>query len=200
MSPADATDRAVAGVRRGQFGLAELAIAGLGLATVAFIVLDEDTEATMFGLAFAGFVAGRLVGISRRALGLFALALGAFIGIVLIAGIGRSPATGTAGHLLVSVFLALALARPVWERLPPETVASWRGALVLVAVVLALGVVWEVAEQIADRLFGTAIGRGFDNTARDLAADMVGALVGALLAVRFVRPSLEQRPPTDSGA
>ena len=198
MSPADAMDRVVAGVRRGGFGLAELAIAGLGLATVAFIVLDEDTEATMFGLAFAGFVAGRLVGISRRVLGLFALALGAFIGIVLIAGIGRSPATGTAGHLLVSVFLALALARPVWERLTPELVGSWRGPLVLIAVVLALGVVWEVAEQIADRLFGTAITSGFGATVRDLAADTTGALVGTLLAVRFVRPDLEGSPPPPS--
>lgn len=167
------------------FGGVEAAIAALGIAATAFLMLREDTEASLFGLAFLGLIAGRALGVPRRSLFLVAITISAVIPAVLLGGSGNSAVASTIAHLLVSGMLAWALSEPVWSRLlPPKRASATRALLTLVVAVLALGVCWEVAELVADAATGAGLSLGLADIAGDLAADAVGALAGSVAALR----------------
>jgi hypothetical protein len=174
--------RSILGSQR--FGRAEAAIAGFALAAGAFIVLGEDTEASMFGLGFVGLVAVRALGVPRRSLFALAVLFAALISAGLLGLLGGGSFGSTCVHVVVSGLLAWALAEPVWSRMEPRARPGRRVAA-LVAVVLVLGVGWEIGERAADSLLGTALSVGFDETLVDLLADALGALGGSLAAARY---------------
>lgn len=174
---------------RGWFGRAEAAIAGMAVAGAFFWVIGEDTEASLFGLAFLGLVAGRALGIPRNSLFVLALTIAVLIAVVLLGGLGHSRFTSTFAHFVVSAMFAWGLSQPVWARLSGEARPGGRRAvLILAAAVLVLGGVWEVGEQLADDLLGTGLSLGLTDVVLDLAADGLGGLGGAVVAARFSPP------------
>ena len=161
--------------------VADALIAALGLVAVALFVLDEDTEATMFGLAAVGLLVGRRLGIADGPLLALTVTTG-FLVTVVLAGVLPSKAASTVAHAVIGAFLAWGLAEPIWARLGMYEGVGRRVAAV-VAVVLVLAAGWEVGEQLIDRLIGTAIELSFLATAFDLFVGAAGAAIGALAAV-----------------
>jgi len=66
--------------------------------------------------------------------------------------------------------------------------------LVLTALTVALGVLWEIAEWWGHHAVSEEIGVGYDDTLGDLTADLVGALAGSALVVRAAAPAPAAAP------
>ncbi|MGH2952426.1 MAG: hypothetical protein ACRDK9_00190 [Solirubrobacterales bacterium] len=173
-------------VGREPLGWPDAGIAGLGVASVIFVLIGEDTETTLFGLAFLGMVAVRILGMPGRALVVLAATTAAVVSVSLLGGFAHTGFGSTVAHLVISGMFAWGLSVPVWSRLEPGVAPGSRRAVVrLVAVVVLLGVCWEIGEYVGDRLLGTGLSVRFADIVLDLVADGVGALIGALAARRF---------------
>lgn len=168
---------------RGRVGGAEAATAGLALVASGFFILGEDTEAAMFGLAFGGLLVARALGVPRSTLLPLAVVIAALVAAVLLT---HGPVASILAHVVLGGVLAWVLAGPVFSRLPAgRRPGAWQAMAALVAIVLALGVAWEVGEVILDDLIGTALTVGLGDTLADLGADALGGLAGALVAARY---------------
>ena len=149
------------------------ALGGLALLTLAFVVERNGAAVIMCGLCFAGLLTARAVGFSRRAL--VPLALGLVVILLLV----WSPSplspweTSTLAHLgggalmgwVLAEFLRARLGWPLW-------------ALVALAGVCTLTVVWELGEYLGDRTFETALVPSRLDSAFDIFFGSLGGAIG----------------------
>ncbi len=84
-------------------------------------------------------------------------------------------------HLVTAFFLGVLVGARAHRTVFRGTRARLvRRVAVIVTVVLALGLLWELGEWLVDRWRGTTMSKGTKDTAVDLLADLAGALAGAL--------------------
>ena len=139
----------------------------------------------LFGLAGAGLVAMALLPVSRSAVAWLALVVCVVLWLALLGLLGGIRSTSTVEHGSASAALACVLARPIVRRRPHG--APLANMAVIAAVVLAIGVVWELSEWTSDALFGTGLAVSLRDSLLDLAADVLGASLGAAGAVLWMR-------------
>jgi uncharacterized membrane protein YjdF len=89
--------------------------------------------------------------------------------------------TSTISHLVIGALLAWLLLAPVMGRWP----AASRDWIVIPALVLLIGVVWELGEWLADALLESDLAVDGLDTLTDLGADLIGAVAGVALYHRF---------------
>ncbi len=154
------------------------------------LLAANESEWPIFLLGLGGLLAGKAVGVPDRSLTVIAVAL------VLVAwppAMFTSPLprlTSTISHLVIGALLAWLLLAPVMDRWP----AASRDWIVIPALVLLIGVVWELGEWIADALFESDLAVNGLDTLSDLVADLIGALAGVALYHRF---SSDRRATSD---
>jgi hypothetical protein len=149
------------------------ALGGLALLTLAFVVERNGAAVIMCGLCFAGLLTARGVGFSRRAL--MPLAAGLIVILVMVwsAQPLSSWQTSTLAHLgggalvgwVLAEFLRARLGWPWW-------------ALVALAGVCTLTVVWELGEYVGDRTFETALIPSRLDSAVDIFFGSLGGAIG----------------------
>jgi hypothetical protein len=128
------------------------ALGGLALLTLAFVVERNGAAVIMCGLCFAGLVAARWVGFSGRALMPLAVGLVVILLMVWSAQPLSAWQTSTLAHLAGGALVGWVLAESLRTRL------GWPAwALVVLAGVCMLTVVWELGEYLGDRTFETAL-------------------------------------------
>jgi len=159
------------------------ALGGLALLTLAFIVERNGAAVIMCGLCFAGLLTARGIGFSGRAL--MPLAAGLIVILVMVwsAQPLSSWQTSTLAHLgggalvgwVLAEFLRARLAWPWW-------------ALVALAGVCTLTVVWELGEYVGDRTFETALIPSRIDSALDIFFGSLGGAIG--MGVAWLLPLL----------
>lgn len=183
----------------GSSGWALAAALAALLVCLLTLVAAGESEWPIFVLGIGGLIAGRVIGIPDRRLVAIAVAL------ILLAwptAMFTSPApraTSTFSHLVIAGLLAWFLAAPIRARRPSAVARPWsRGWFAIPAFVLAIGVVWELGEWLADAVVSSDLALSPLDTLADLAADFVGASVG--LAFHDRAASRIGSPDADSGA
>jgi uncharacterized membrane protein YjdF len=166
----------------------------LALATLTSLVLG-DVEATLtFALVALPAIAVRFVGAPPLA-DLCFVALAGLDAALHVAGAFQDfNRNDTFGHFV----LPAAVAPIVWTALRRagvriEAARPWiataTAQVLVVAVIVALGAVWELVEWGCDVLFGTDLSPGYTDMVHDLGMDTAGATLGALLFVRARPPA-----------
>jgi hypothetical protein len=171
----------------------------VGVACVAYAVLWRGpVEVALFSLVLFGLVLPRLVDVGPTldlAYGVVVL-VAAWSSVVDVYGsvlwwdlVVHLVATGLVAAVchraMVRTSLVPAVHDPVLAR--PE----WGAVLVVTALGLALGVLWEVGEWYGHTYLDDAIFVGYDDTIGDLVAGGCGALLAGMLLAR--RPSGARR-------
>jgi hypothetical protein len=149
------------------------ALGGLALLTLAFVIERNGAAVIMSGLCFAGLLTARAVGFSGRALVPLALGLVVILLMVWSASPLSSWQTSTLAHLgggalmgwVLAEFLRARLGWPLW-------------ALVALAGVCTLTVVWELGEYLGDRTFETALVPNRRDSAFDIFFGSLGGAIG----------------------
>ena len=149
------------------------ALGGLALLTLAFVVERHGAAVMMCGLCFAGLLTARGVGFSGRALVPLALGL-----VVILLMVWSTPPlsawqTSTLAHLgggalmgwVLAEFLRVRLGWPLW-------------ALVAVAAVGTLTVVWELGEYLGDLTLETSLIPNRRDSAFDIFFGSLGGAIG----------------------
>ncbi len=148
------------------------ALGGLALLTLAFVVERNGAAVIMCGLCFAGLLTARGIGFSGRALVPLALGL-----VVILLMVWMPPftawQTSTLAHLgggalmgwVLAEFLRAAFGWPLW-------------ALVALAGVCTLTVVWELGEYLGDRTFETSLVPNRRDSAVDIFFGSLGGAIG----------------------
>lgn len=165
------------------FDFLRLALAALAASAVAWAAFGDRPAAALFALAFVGFLIASRLAIPRRALAAFGLLVAALIWASQLGLLGGNRSASTIAHGTAGAGLAVVLAAPLARRLPAD-LSPLRRFLALAALVVAIGVAWELAEWTSDALFNTRLARSQRDSALDLMADAAGACVGAWWAVR----------------
>lgn len=162
---------------------AAIATAALLFVAAAFLAFGEDTEATLFGLAGLGLIVGRILGISNRSTVGLGAGMAVVVSIVVLGGLGHPRLTSSLAHVVIGAMLAWALFEPARARMRGRgsDEANRVVAPVVVAMVLVLGVGWELCEQLIDQLIGTNIELSLVDSSIDLLAGGAGAVFGVLL-------------------
>jgi hypothetical protein len=149
------------------------ALGGLALVTLAFVVERNGAAVIMCGLCFAGLLTARGVGFSGRALVPLALGLVVILLMVWSASPLSSWQTSTLAHLgggalmgwVLAEFLRARLSWPLW-------------ALLALAGICTLTVVWELGEYLGDRTFETALVPSRLDSAVDIFFGSLGGAIG----------------------
>jgi hypothetical protein len=149
------------------------ALGALALLTLAFVVERNGAAVIMCGLCFAGLLTARAIGFSRRALVPLALGLVVILLVVWSASPLSSWETSTLAHLGGGVLVGWVLAEFLRARF------GWpSSALVALAGVCALTVVWELGEYLGDRTFETALVPSRLDSAVDIFFGSLGGAIG----------------------
>ena len=182
-------------VERGRVALAADAVrVVLALATLASLVLG-DVEATLtFGLVAVPAVAVRFVGAPPLADLCFVALAGLDAALHVAGAFQEFNRNDTFGHFV----LPAAVAPIVWTALRRagvriEAARPWiataTAQVLVVAVIVAMGAVWELVEWACDVLFATDLSPGYTDMIHDLGMDTLGSTLGALLFVRARHPA-----------
>jgi hypothetical protein len=159
------------------------ALGGLALLTLAFLVERNGAAVIMCGLCFAGLLTARAVGFSGRALVPLAGGLVVILVMVWSAPPLSSWQTSTLAHLAGGALVGWVLAEFVRTRL------GWPlWALVVLAGVCTLTVVWELGEYVGDRTFETALIPNRLDSATDIFFGSLGGAIG--MGVAWLLPLL----------
>ncbi len=150
-----------------------VALGALALLTFAFVGDRNGAAVIMCGLCFGGLLTGRLVGFSNRALVPLALGLVVILLMVWSASPLSSWQTSTLAHLgggalmgwVLAEFLRARLDWPLW-------------ALVALAGVCTLTVVWELGEYLGDRTFETSLVPNRRDSVVDIFFGSLGGAIG----------------------
>ena len=157
------------------------ALGGLALLTLAFVVERNGAAVIMCGLCFAGLLTARAIGFSGRALVPLALGLVVILLMVWSASPLSSWQTSTLAHLGGGALMGWVLAEFLRARLGSP---SW--ALLALAGVCTLTVVWELGEYLGDRPFETALVPNRRDSAFDIFFGSLGAAIGIGVAWRLL--------------
>ena len=160
--------------RRPSLDLYPIALGALGLLALVFLSARNGAALIMCGLIFAGLVAGRLAGFSDRILVAVALGLVVILWMVWIDPPASSRRTSALAHGAGGALVGWALCEYLRPRMRWPLWAI--GALVLV---VAMTLVWELGELVADRAFETAL----DPNPRDSAEDVFFGSLGGTAAI-----------------
>lgn len=167
-----------------RLGAGTLAVLGSFVALFSCLVsllAANESEWPIFLMGLGGLLVGKVVGVPARSLTMITVAL------VLVAwppAMFTSPLprlTSTISHLVIGALLAWLLLAPVMGRWP----AASRDWIVIPALVLLIGVVWELGEWLADALLESDLAVDGLDTLTDLGADLIGAVAGVALYHRF---------------
>jgi hypothetical protein len=164
------------------------ALGGLALVTLAFVVERNGAAVIMCGLCFAGLLTARGVGFSGRALVPLALGLVVILLMVWSASPLSSWQTSTLAHLgggalmgwVLAEFLRARLSWPLW-------------ALLALAGICTLTVVWELGEYLGDRTFETALVPSRLDSAVDIFFGSLGGAIGIGVAWLLLLPRRQRR-------
>ena len=149
------------------------ALGGLALLTLAFVAARNGAAVIMSFLCLAGLLTARGVGFSTRTLVPPALGLVVILGMIWSAPPLSSWLTSTRAHLGGGALLGWALAEFLRARL------GWPlWALVALAGVCTLSVVWELGEYLGDRAFETALIPNRRDSALDIFFGSLGGAIG----------------------
>jgi hypothetical protein len=151
------------------------------LACLVSLLAANESEWPIFLLGLGGLLAGKAVGVPERSLTTIAIAL---ILLAWPAAMFASPLprlTSTISHLVIGALLAWLLLAPVLGRRP----AASRDWILIPALVLSIGAVWELGEWLADVWFESDLAVNGLDTLIDLGADLIGAVAGVALYRRF---------------
>jgi hypothetical protein len=153
-----------------------LALAAIGLASLAFLATRNGAALVMCAILLAGLVAGRLIGIAGVTLLLVALGLGAVLWIVWIDPVAGPRRTSAIAHGAGGALAGWALGQTLrcrgWR--------LWAEAAMLAVVALTIG--WEVAEWAGDRVLDTALVPNRADSALDILFGCLGGLAGVGVA------------------
>ena len=160
------------------------ALGGLALLGLAFVVERNGAAVIMWGLCVAGLLTARGVGFSGRALVPLALGLVVILVMVWSAPPLSSWQTSTLAHLGGGALMGWVLAESLRARF------GWPlWALVALAGVCTLTVVWELGEYLGDRTFETSL----DPNRRDSAFDIFFGSLGGAIGIGVVWLLLPRR-------
>ena len=149
-----------------------LALAAIGLATLAFLLTRNGAALIMCSILLAGLVAGRAAGIAGGTLLLVALGLGAVLWIVWIDPVAGPRRTSAIAHFTGGALVAWALGQTLKRR----GFGSWAETTIVVVAALTVG--WEIAEIAGDRLLDTALVPNRADSALDIFFGCLGGLAG----------------------
>jgi hypothetical protein len=155
-----------------------VALALVAWPTIGFISERNGAAAIMCVMCFAGLVGGRVVGVPGRVLLPVALGLLVLLWMVWIDPPASSRKTSALAHLSGGVLAGWALVEALRRRISGWLVT----ALLALAVVVLLTVVWELGEYAGDRLFDTALIPRKRDSAEDILFGTLGGAVGIAFA------------------
>ena len=154
------------------------ALAALTMTTLAFLAARNGAAVVMCALCLAGVLAGRLAGLSNRALVPLILGLVAILWLICVDPPAGPRKTSAHAHFSGGALAGWALAETLRGRL------RWPGwAVAVLVAVLALTVLWELGEWAGDRALET----GLIPSRRDSAVDVFFGMCGATIAVLVAR-------------
>ena len=153
-----------------------LALAAIGLASLAFIATRNGAALVMCAILLAGLVAGRLVGVAGTTLLLVALVLGVVLWFVWIDPVAGPRRTSAIAHGTGGALVGWALGQTLRRR----GVRFWAEVALLAVVALTVG--WEIAEWAGDRVLDTALVPNRADSALDIFFGCFGGLAGIGIA------------------
>jgi hypothetical protein len=159
-----------------------VAIGALLALAVAFATTRNGAALVMSGLCVAGLLAGRIAGLSDRALLPLAIGLGVILWMVWIDPPTTPRRTSALAHAAGGALIGWAVAEYVRARIPWP---RW-GATAVIAV-FALTIVWELGELAGDVVLTTSLDPNSTDSAADIAFGTIGGLVTVGLA-RLLEP------------
>jgi hypothetical protein len=155
-----------------------VALALVAWPTIGFISERNGAAAIMCAMCFAGLVGGRVVGVPGRVLLPVALGLFVVLWMVWVDPPASSRKTSALAHLSGGLLAGWALVEALRRRISGWLVT----ALLALAVVVLLTVVWELGEYAGDRLFDTALVPRKRDSAEDILFGTLGGAVGIAFA------------------
>ena len=168
---------------------ADLVRGVLLLATLVVLVLGEIEATLTLGLVAVTAVAVRFVRAPAAAELAFVVVAGIDAALNAAGAFDTFNRQDTFGHFVLPAMIVpiiwTALQRAgVRIEQPQARIATAAAQVLVVAVIVALGSVWELVEWACDLVFPTDLSPGYADTIHDIAFDTAGAIVGALLWVR----------------
>jgi len=162
-----------------------LALALVAWPTIVFVSERNVAAAIMCAMCLAGLVAGRIVGVPGRVLLPVAIGLMVVLWMIWIDSPVGPRKTSALAHAIGGTLAGWALVEALRHR-----ISDWRSvALLALAMVIALTLVWEFGEYAGDRLFDTALIPRKRDSAEDILFGTAGGVVGITFAgvVAFCR-------------
>jgi hypothetical protein len=194
--PARAATTAAAGARSAGLRTAADLLRAAGAGSVAWAVVDGQwVDAALFALTLGGLMLPRILAVVPALDLLYAVvvlfaAWSAVLDLyvtydrldVVVHTVACGLVTGTVHRLLVTRSVLPSPGDRVLRRAAVGVVVT------VVALGLALGVLWEVGEWLGHTYLDQRIQVGYDDTMSDLVSDGLGALAAGLLVLRIARP------------
>ena len=154
------------------------ALALVAWPAIAFVSERNGAAAIMCAMCLAGLVAGRIVGVPGRVLLPVAFGLMMVLWMVWIDLPVSSRKTSALAHAVGGTLAGWALVEALRHR-----IRDWLAvALLALALVIVLTLVWELGEYTGDRLFDTALIPSRRDSAEDILFGTVGGVVGIMFA------------------
>jgi hypothetical protein len=155
-----------------------VALALVACPTILFVSERNGGAAIMCAMCLAGLVAGRIVGVPGRVL--LPVALGILVVLTLIwidSPVGPHKTSATA-HAIVGTLVGWGVVETLRHRISDRVSV----ALLALAVVIVLTLVWEFGEYAGDRLFDTALVPRTRDSVEDILFGTAGGVVGITVA------------------
>ena len=170
--------------RRLSIDLFAFALGALGLLTLGFFAARNGAAVIMCALCIGGLLAGRLIGLSNRALVPVAAGL---VAVLWMVWVDPPPLTShqisALAHGSGGVLVGWAVSEWLRARVPWP---AW--AIGAIATVFGLTIVWELGELIGDRVLSTALIPSWRDSAADIFFGTLGGSLGTLIAAVIPAP------------
>jgi hypothetical protein len=151
------------------------ALALVAWPAIRFVSERNGAAAIMCAMCLAGLVAGRIVGVPGRVLLPVAFGLMVVLWMVWIGDVPVGPRkTSALAHAIGGTLAGWALVEVLRHRIRDLLLV----ALLALATVIVLTLIWELGEYVGDRLFDTALIPRKRDSAEDILFGTFGGLVG----------------------
>jgi hypothetical protein len=155
-----------------------LALVVVAWPAIGFAADGNGAAAIMSAMCFAGLLAGRLVGLPGWVLLSVAFGLAAVLWLLWIDSPVGWRKTSALAHTIGGALAGWALVEGLTRRIGKGRAM----ALLAVSAVVALAVVWELGEWLADRLFDTALRPKKRDSVEDILFGVAGGVLGVAIA------------------